>query len=117
MLRIVAVVCSHGRRGSPVRGQLEPRHEPAFGLELRRAECEPLTGALQAAEERLHVLWGRAGDLTAAVTCLRLDLYTTLDQSDRGVDACLGYLRRRGVEWSPHPTKDEVLREYERLDV
>src|SRR5262249_6046860 len=38
-----------------------------------------------------------------------------LDQSDRGVEVCLEYLRRRGTDWSPHPTSDEVTREYDRI--
>ena len=51
----------------------------------------------------------------ATVTCLRVDLYTTLDQSDRAVAVCLDYLRRLGVDWSPHPTEAEARREYERI--
>ena len=31
----------------------------------------------------------------AAVACLRVDLYTTLDRSDRAVEVCLDYLRQR----------------------
>jgi signal transduction histidine kinase len=49
------------------------------------------------------------------VARLRLTLYTTLDRSDRGVEVCLEYLQRGGVRWSPHPTKDEVRQEYERI--
>ena len=88
-----------------------------FELQFHQAECEFLTGDLTAAEERLSMLWRRAGNLTAlaAVTCLSLDLYTTLDQSDRGIEVCLAYLRRVGIEWSPHPTKDKVREEYERI--
>jgi predicted ATPase len=44
-----------------------------------------------------------------------VDLYTILDQSDRAVAVCLDYLRHLGVEWSPHPTEEEVRREYERI--
>ena len=51
----------------------------------------------------------------AVVTRLRLTLYTTLDRSDRGVEVFLEYLRRSGTDWSPHPTSDEVLREYDRI--
>src|SRR5947209_16225952 len=51
----------------------------------------------------------------AVVTRLRLTLYTTLDRSDRSVEVCLEYLRRGGTDWSPHPTRDEVLREYDRI--
>jgi hypothetical protein len=51
----------------------------------------------------------------ATVTCLRADLYTALDQSDRAVAVCLEYLRQLGVEWSAHPTEEEARREYERI--
>ena len=51
----------------------------------------------------------------ATVACLRVDLYTTLDQSDRAVAVCLDYLRQMGVDWSPHPTEEEARREYERI--
>jgi PAS domain S-box-containing protein len=59
----------------------------------------------------------RAGNLVdiAAVACLRLTLYTTLDRSDRGVEVCLEYLQRGGVRWSPHPITDEVRHEYDRI--
>ena len=39
----------------------------------------------------------------------------TLDQSDRAIAICLDYLRQLGIEWSPHPTDEEVQREYERI--
>jgi predicted ATPase len=95
----------------------ERRHELAFEMELRRAECEFLTGQSPAAEERLTMLSSRAVNTVelAMVTCLRVDLYTILDQSDRAVTVCLDYLRHMGVEWSAHPTKEEVEREYERI--
>ena len=51
----------------------------------------------------------------AAVACLRMDLYMTLDQSDRAVAVGLDYLRQLGIDWSPHPTEEEVRREYERI--
>jgi PAS domain S-box-containing protein len=94
----------------------ERRHELTFALELNRAECEFLTGEPTAAAERLAMLSSRAANRVelAAVACLRMDLYTTLDQSDRAVAVCLDYLRDLGVEWSPHPTEEEVRREYER---
>ena len=93
------------------------RHELAFDLELCRAECEFLTGQLAAVEERLTVLSSLAANTVeqATVACLRVDLYTTLNQSDRAVDVCVEYLRHLGVEWSPHPTEEEARREYERI--
>jgi PAS domain S-box-containing protein len=95
----------------------ERRHKLIFPLEFHRAECEFLTGELAAAEERLTMLSSRAANTVeqAAVACLRVDLYTTLDQSDRAVGVCLHYLRHLGVEWSPHPTEEEARREYERI--
>jgi PAS domain S-box-containing protein len=93
------------------------RHELTFALELYRAECEFLTGELAAAEERLTMLSSRAANTVerANVECLRIDLYTTLDQTDRAVAACLDYLRHLGVDWSPHLTEEEARREYERI--
>ncbi|HTG16342.1 MAG TPA: AAA family ATPase, partial [Blastocatellia bacterium] len=95
----------------------ELRPELTLALELHRAECELLTGDLVASEERLTMLARRAENPIdiAAVACLRLTLYTTLDLSDRGVEVCLEYQRSRGVHWSPHPTKEEVRQEYERI--
>ena len=93
------------------------RHNLIFTLELQRAECEFLTGALAEAEKRLEALSARA--LTtlerASVTCLRVDLYTTLDQGSRAIAVGLEYLRHVGIDWSPHPTEDEARREYERI--
>jgi PAS domain S-box-containing protein len=93
------------------------RYDLAFALAFQRAECEFLTGDLAAAEEGLLQLWSRAENLvdTAAVTRLRLDLYTTLRRSDRAVEICLDYLRRVDINWSPHPTSNEVLLEFERM--
>jgi PAS domain S-box-containing protein len=88
-----------------------------FNVEFHMAECELLTADMTAAESRLSMLAQRAGtvDHTAAVARLRLTLYTTQDQSDRGVQVCLEYLQRGGTSWSPHPLVDEVYREYERI--
>ena len=93
------------------------RHELIFDLELHRAECEFLTGEFAPAEQRLTTLSSRAANPVelATVTCLRVDLYTTLDRTDRVVAVCLDYLRDLGIEWSPHPTEEEARREYERI--
>jgi PAS domain S-box-containing protein len=81
------------------------------------AECELLTANLAAAEEGLSSLAGRTNRVEdiAAVARLRLTLYTTLDQTDRGVEMCLEYLRRGGTDWPPHPTPDQAQREYDRI--
>ncbi len=93
------------------------RYALAFAIELKRAECEFLTGESAAAEERLSTLSGRAATLVdrAAVVRLRVALYTTLDQPDRAVEVGLAYMRHVGIEWSPHPTDEEVRQECERM--
>jgi len=95
----------------------EQRYPLMFALEFHRAECEFLSSQLPAAEQRLAMLSSHTATLvdSAKVACLRLELYTTLDRSDRGVELCLEYLRRIGVHWSPHPTKEEVRAEYEEI--
>ena len=93
------------------------RHDLVFALELPRAECEFLTGQTAAANERLIMLSSRAIDTVelAAVTCLRIDHCTALDQTARAVDVFLDYFRHLGVEWSRHPTEEEGRREYQRI--
>ncbi len=98
-------------------GAWEHRHELIFELELHRAECEFLTSELAEAENRLMMLSTRATDTVerATVTCLLMDVHTTLGQSSRAVAVGLDYLRHLGIEWLPHPTDEEVRREYERI--
>ena len=93
------------------------RYALTFALEFQRAECEFLTGDFTAAEKRLWMLSRCAADLVdnAVVARLQTDLYTALDQSDRAVGVSIEYLRRAGVDWSPHPTNDDVRQEYERI--
>jgi PAS domain S-box-containing protein len=95
----------------------ERRHELAFELELHRAECEFVTGALAAADERLAALAPRAATTIqrATVACLRVDLYMTIDQSDRAIVVGLDYLRHLGIDWPSQPTEEEARREYERI--
>ena len=93
------------------------RRELIFPLELDRAECEFLTGALAEAELRLAALSTRDANTLerATVACLREDLYTTLGESSRAVAVGLEFLLHLGVDWSPHPTEEEARREYERI--
>ncbi|CAB3804338.1 AAA family ATPase [Paraburkholderia caffeinilytica] len=94
----------------------ERSHELVFALQLNLAECEFLTGQLPAAEERLAMLSRRAASTVeqALVTCLQMDVYLTLDLSERAVDVCLDHLRHVGIEWLAHPQEKDAQREYER---
>ena len=95
----------------------ERRHELAYSLEINRAECEFLSGDHESAEQRLTVILEHAADTVeqAAVACLRIDLYTTLGQSNRAIAVGLDFLQRFGIDCHPHPTAEEVRCEYERI--
>jgi PAS domain S-box-containing protein len=104
-------------RGLLPEASWELGHELIFAIEFQTAECELLTGSMEAAENRLSMLAQRAKsdhDI-ALVTRLRITLYTTSDRGDRGVEVFLEYLRRGGAYWSAHPSGDEVRREYDRI--
>jgi PAS domain S-box-containing protein len=92
-------------------------YELIFSLEGLIAECELLTADMESAEKRLLMLAARANNAhdLAFVTCLQLTLYTALDRLDRGIEICLEYLRRGGLDWPAHPTGDDVQREYDRI--
>jgi len=93
------------------------RPELAFTLELRRAECELLTGALDAARQRLDGLVDRAATIVdlAGVTSAQIMLHALYDHSEPAALAMLGFARRAGIAWSAHPTDDEVQREYDQI--
>jgi transcriptional regulator with GAF, ATPase, and Fis domain len=95
----------------------EQHHHLRFSLALHRAECEFLTGELLTAEERLSRLRERAAgrpDL-AAVACLRMAVYTTLDRTDRALEVGLEQLQPFGIDWSAHPSAEDVRAEYDLL--
>ncbi len=93
------------------------QYDLMFSLRLERAVCEYLTGQLASAEARLSSLSTRARTIvdSAAVTCVRLNLYTTLDQSDSAVEVGLDYLRRIDGQWPLQATADDVRKDYDRL--
>jgi PAS domain S-box-containing protein len=93
------------------------RHGLIFALELNRAECEFLNGQLSVADERLTALSKRATTVIerASVACLQMDVYLLQDRSDGAVAVCLAYLRHVGIEWSAHPSDDDVRHEYDRI--
>src|SRR6202048_1830447 len=96
----------------------DSHYDLTFSLWLERAECEYLTGQLASAEARLSWLSTRARTIvdSAAVTCVRLNLYTTLDHSDSAVEVGLDYLRRGGGgRGALHATAEDVRQAYDRL--
>jgi predicted ATPase/signal transduction histidine kinase len=95
----------------------DTHYEIVFSIEYNMAECELLTADMAAAENRLLMLAQRAksGHHIAIVTRLRLTLYTALGRCDRAMEVSLEYLRRGGADWPPRATRDEVMREYDRI--
>ena len=78
------------------------------------------TGALGGGVARVTALPRRAADTVdrASVACLRMDVYTMLERTDRAVDVGLECLRSLGadwVDWSPHPTAEKMRGEYEQV--
>jgi predicted ATPase/signal transduction histidine kinase len=92
------------------------RHDLMFQLELHRAECEFQTGEASSAAERADRLRTRATDTVelAMATCLGIDDYMMLGNSDRAIAIALDYFRRIGIDWPLHPTDEQVRGEYER---
>ena len=92
-------------------------YELVFSIEHLMAECEMLTAEMVAAEDRMLRLSQRARNRHdfCVMTRLRLTLYTNWDKSDRGLDVFLEWLRRDGTDWSRHPTREDAMREYERI--
>ena len=89
----------------------------AFGIELHLAQCEFLTGEPEKADGRLTTLSHRARDTPdySKVACLQIEVCTAMNRSDRAVEICLGYLRRIGIEWTTHPTKEQFSQEYDQF--
>lgn len=98
-------------------GTWERNYPLIFSTEYLTAECELLTADKTAAENRLSLLPQRAKNRHdfCMATRLRLTLYTTWDRCDRAVDVFLEWLRREGTVWSNRPTRDDVVREYQRI--
>jgi PAS domain S-box-containing protein len=92
-------------------------YDLVFSIECLLAECELLTADMSTAESRLFMLAQRAKSARdiALVTRLRLTLYDLLGRSDRGVQAFIEYRQGYGEDWSPHPSDEEVSREYDQI--
>jgi len=95
----------------------ELQYRLTFDLELLQGECEFLIGELAAAESRLSILGEHAADPIdmAAVTRACLALHYISGRYDRVVEVALDYLRHVGIEFPPHPTKEDVREELDRM--
>ena len=93
------------------------RRALAFTLAFERAECEFLMGDLKQADARLSALVARTEGRRelAAVACLRIMLYVTQGEPARSVEVCLEYLKNEGIHFAPHPSREDVERELERM--
>jgi PAS domain S-box-containing protein len=107
----------HAGRGLLTDETWNRNYDLVFSIEYLLAACESLTADMAAAEKRLSMLAERAKSAhdIALVTCLRMTLYIALDRSDRTVEVFIEYQRGRGEDWSPHPTHEEISREYDQI--
>jgi PAS domain S-box-containing protein len=93
------------------------QYELAFALYLSTAECEYVTGACEAARDRLLHISTRATSIgdRCKVTRVRADVYQTLNQGDRAIEICLEFLRSAGIDWSPRPAQQTIAQELDRI--
>ena len=92
-------------------------YELMFAMEYVMAECELLTADKVAAESRILKLAQCAGNRHhfCVATRLRVTLYMTLDRSDLCIEVFLDWLRREGTVWATHPSRDDVMLEFDRI--
>lgn len=107
----------HAGRDLLVPATWDGNYELIFAIEFLLSECEVLTAAMTSAEDRLSHLIERTRTRhdDCLVTRLRLTLYTTLDRCDRSVEVFLEWLSRNGTVWAYRPSREDVMREYERI--
>ena len=94
----------------------QARYETSFLVNLNIAECELLTGQLNAADERLSRL-SRLAENPGSRGGYQLarDTLFKLNHPERAVEVCLEYLGCVGLACPRNPTEQEVAQEYERL--
>jgi PAS domain S-box-containing protein len=96
-------------QGTPSRRELE------FSLLLERAECELLNGNLDDAERLIQHLLPKGSSKVdkAAVYSLKIVLHLIRSEKPQGVETALTCLRLFDIEMSAHPTREQVLAEYQ----
>ncbi len=88
-----------------------------FELARTHAECEFYAGDPAAADRRLRQLAPHVSERLdeASLTALQITVCLALDDSARAISTCLAFLARGGMAWPAHPSRDEVLLEYQGL--
>jgi predicted ATPase/signal transduction histidine kinase len=89
----------------------------AYDLHFELAQLEYLLGARSRSQELVATLIAHARDAMdkAAAFEFLVDLDTTQGDNDKAVDTALRCLSLFGIELTPHPTREEVQREYDEL--
>src|SRR6185312_6048857 len=90
-------------------------HYPlAFALALEHAECTFLDGDFDAAEEMATSALANAqtGVDKAAIHRLRIELHVVRSDNAGAVQSALAALRLCGIDFSPHPGREEIEREF-----
>jgi predicted ATPase len=93
------------------------RYELAFGLCIERAECEYVDGNNDEAEQLISQLLARGVSKIdkAAAYRLKIDLHVMKAEYPKAVESALECLRLFGIEMSPHPAREQVEAEYEKV--
>ncbi|HEX5460779.1 MAG TPA: AAA family ATPase [Steroidobacteraceae bacterium] len=93
------------------------RYRLAFDLWLESAECEYLSGNFTAAERLIPDLRARAAskiDKSAAYR-IKVDLHVVKSENAKAIESALECLRLFGIDMRPHPAREEVDVEYEKV--
>jgi predicted ATPase/signal transduction histidine kinase len=93
------------------------QYELTFSLWVERAECEYLSGNLDAAEQLIAELLRRATSKVdrAAAYNVRILLHAVKSEALQAVDSAFTYLRLLGIDLPAHPAWEEVRAEYQTL--
>ncbi|BDG01076.1 sensor histidine kinase [Anaeromyxobacter oryzae] len=89
----------------------------AYGLHLELAQLEYLLGDRARSQELVATLLAHARDEIdkAAAYEFLVDLHTTQGDNEKAIDAALQCISLFGIELTPHPTREEVQRDYDEL--
>jgi predicted ATPase/signal transduction histidine kinase len=97
----------------------QERYELTYALNFHRAQCAYMTGDLRSAESLLGEVLRRARTNVdrAEVYRVKIDLHVTKSENREAVESALECLRLFGVEMSLHPTRADVIEEYDKIRI